>query len=34
MLTPEYLNGAETAKLWEEQNTFFVRIMKEMNLIK
>ena len=34
MLSPEYLNGAETAKLWEEQNTFFVRIMKEMNLIK
>jgi putative tricarboxylic transport membrane protein len=34
MLSPEYLNSAETAKLWEREYAFFVRIMKEMGLIK
>jgi hypothetical protein len=32
IFVPDYRNAAETAKLWEK--TLFVRIMKEMNLIK
>ena len=34
MLSPHYMNSAETFKLWESEHAWFVRIMKEMNLIK
>ena len=34
MLSPHYMNSAETLKLWEREHAWFVRIMKEMNLIK
>jgi putative tricarboxylic transport membrane protein len=34
MLTPDYRNSAETAKLWDSNNEFCARTMKEMGVIK
>ncbi len=34
MLSPHYLNSADTRKLWERENIWFTKTMKEMNLIK
>jgi hypothetical protein len=34
MLTGDYKNSAETAKLWDANNEFCARTMKEMGVIK
>ncbi len=34
MLSAEYMNSAETFKLWERENAWFAKIMKEMGAIK
>jgi putative tricarboxylic transport membrane protein len=34
MLSPRYLNSAETFKFWEEETAWLAQIMKEMKLIK
>ena len=34
MLSPHYLNSAETFKFWEKENAWLAKIMKEMRAIK